>query len=272
VSRVVTGLERRKGVVEGRAPLDRGALAEVVELALWTGELLTASGAETQRVEESVRSIGLGLGGDWGSVVVTYRAIVVTYAGGGDFRTKARTVRAAGVDMSAIEAMSHLCHRADEGSLTTAQARAELERIERAQRASAEWQTTLAAGLGCAAFCRLFGGTWPAIAITFLASSLATLVRGICARRGHCQLLVTGVTALVAASIVGACRPAQTPEAAVAASVVTLVPGNTAICAVEDLVKGHVVMGLARATFAALVIVFAALGLLAAMRLTAMAS
>ena len=76
------------------------------------------------------------------------------------------------------------------------------------------------------------------------------------------------MTALVAASMVGLLHPRGTPEAALAASVVLLVPGTAAINAVEDLIKGHVVVGLARATFAGLVLVFSTLGLLLAMRLT----
>jgi uncharacterized membrane protein YjjP (DUF1212 family) len=258
---------------DGRPSLDREALSQIVELALWGGQLLMENGAETQRVEESVRSMGLGLGCDWGNVVVTHGAIIVTYVGGGDFRTKIRSVRAGGIDMSLLEAMSHLCHRINEGKLTLAAVRAELERIQGTRRAYGEWQTNLAAGLGCAAFCRLFEGDWPALGGTLVASSLAMFLRSNCARRGYSPVLTAGVTALVAASIVGllnrASHASQTPAAALAASVILLVPGPAAINAVEDLIKGHILVGLARATFAGLILVFATLGLLAAMRLTA---
>jgi uncharacterized membrane protein YjjP (DUF1212 family) len=260
-------------VSDARPVLDRSALSEVVELALWGGQLLMENGAETQQVEESVRSIGLGLGGGWGDVVVTQGAIIVTYLGGGDFRTKLRSVRAGGIDMSLIEAMSHLCHRMNEKEFTSAAVRAELERIQGNPRVYREWQTSLAAGLGCAAFCRLFGGDWPAFGSTFVASSLAMLLRNACARRGYNALLTAGLTALVAGSVVGVLHEvfhaSQTPAAALAASVSLLVPGPAAISAVEDLIKGHTLVGLARATFVGLVLVFATLGLLAAMRLTA---
>jgi uncharacterized membrane protein YjjP (DUF1212 family) len=251
-----------------KTPLDRTALAEIVELALWTGRLLMAGGAETQRVEEGVRTIGVGLGADWGNVVITHSAIIVTYFGGGDFRTKVLSVPPAGVDMSLIEAMSHLCHRVDRGELDAAQVRAALRRIEEAKRAYSDRLKSLAAGLGCAAFCRLFGGDWPSFGVTFAASSLAMLVRLACLRRRYDPLLVTGLTALIAASLVGFARVGATPDAALAASVVLLVPGNAAIGAVEDLIKGHAGVGLARAALAALVVVFATLGLLAAVRLT----
>lgn len=249
--------------------LDRVALSEVVELALWVGELLMERGAETQRVEEAVRSIGIGLGCDWGNVVITHGAIIVTYFGGGDFRTKVRSVRTGGVDMALIEAVSHLCHRVDEGKLGASQVRAELQAIQHAGRRYTEWQTVFAAGLGCAAFSRLFGGDWPAFGATLAASSAAMFLRTILMRRGYAYLIVASLTALAAGCTVGWLRVGKTPEAALAASVVLLVPGPASINAVEDLIKGHVVVGLARAAFAVLVIVFATIGLVVAMQLTA---
>jgi uncharacterized membrane protein YjjP (DUF1212 family) len=252
-----------------RRVMDRDALSEVVELALWAGRLLMEHGAETQRVEEGVRSIGIGLGCEWGNVVITHGAIIVTYGGGGDFRTKIHSVKPGGVDMSLIEAVSHLCHRADEGRLSAAQVRSDLARIEAARPQFGVWQTTLAAGLGCGAFCRLFDGDWAAVGVTFLASGVGMVVRSAGARRGYNPFLVCGATAFVAASIVGLVHPGRTPAAALAASVVLLVPGPALINSVEDVIKGHIIAGLARATFAALILVFATLGLVLAMALTA---
>jgi uncharacterized membrane protein YjjP (DUF1212 family) len=146
--------------------------------------------------------------------------------------------------------------------------RAELARIEGAKRLYGGPETVLAAGLGCAAFCRLFDGDWPAVGVTFLASSTAMVVRSAGARLGYDPILVTSVTAFVAACVVGVAHLGNTPAAALTGSLVLLVPGPGLINAVEDVIKGHVVVGLARATFAALVLVFATLGLVLAMAVT----
>ncbi len=261
-------LRRAPEAAREKPALDRAALSEIVELALWAGQLLMENGAETQRVEESVRSVGLGLGCDWGNVLITHGAIIVTYVGGGDFRTKIRSVRSGPVNMALIEALSHLVHRADLHTLSIDQVRAELSRIEGTGRAYVEWQTVLAGGLGCAAFCRIFNGDWAALGTTFVASSAATYVRSTLSKNGHNPLIVAGVTAIAASTLVGIVHLRGTPEAALAASVILLVPGPAAINAVEDLIKGHIVVGLSRATFAALILVFATLGLMAAMQLT----
>jgi uncharacterized membrane protein YjjP (DUF1212 family) len=254
-------------------PLSRSALSEIVELALWVGRLQMESGAETQRVEESVRIVGVGLGCDWGHIVVTHGAIIATYFGGGDFRTKVLSVHSGGVNMTALEALSHLCHRVEEHRFGVAEVRAELERIEGTGRAYSELQTWLSGGIGCAAFCGLFEGDAAALALTAAASSVAMAVRSACSRRRYNPLVTAGVTALVAGIIVGGLQAltslSRTPAAALAASVLMLVPGAAAMNALEDLIKGHVLVGLARAAFAGLIVIFAALGLLFAMQLTA---
>lgn len=59
-----------------------------MDLALWTGQLLMRHGAESERVEETVHRLGTGLGCDWGDVLLSANAIIVTHISGREFRTK----------------------------------------------------------------------------------------------------------------------------------------------------------------------------------------
>jgi len=254
-------------------PLDREALADVVDLALWAGQLLIENGAESQRVEQTVRTLGIGLGCDWGNVLVTHNAIIVTHISAGEFRTKIRRVSVGGVSMSLIEAISHLTHRVEEGKFDRFQVRAELEQIRQTPRNYNRWLTVVAVGLSCAAFSRLFNGDWAVFGVTWAAASLAMFVRQELMHRGFNLLMGVVITAFVAGGFVGVMqwlfKFSQQPAPALAASVLLLVPGVPFINAVEDLIKGHTVVGLARAAGAALIILSIALGLLLAMRLTA---
>jgi uncharacterized membrane protein YjjP (DUF1212 family) len=258
---------------EGGDNLDRRALAEVVELALGAGALLMEHGAESQRVEQTVRELGQSLGCGWGDVLVTQNAIIVTHASGADFRTKLRRVKSGPVDMSLIEALSHLSHRAAEGRLLRAEVQRALSLAARAPRHYGEGLTRVAVAAACAAFCRLFGGTFAACAATFAASFCAMAVRHAALRAAHNPLLSAALSAFVAGSLTGALQRllplGERPEAALAASVLLLVPGVPAINAAEDLIKGHVVVGLARAAGALMVVLAATLGLVLAMHLTA---
>jgi uncharacterized membrane protein YjjP (DUF1212 family) len=252
--------------------LERAVLADIVDLALRAGELLMYNGAESQRVEETVRILGTGLGCDWGDVLVSYNAIIVTHASGDEFRTKIRRVSPGGVNMSMLEAISHLAHRVEEGKYDRHRVRTDLERISAAPRRYNRWVTAVVVGLACAAFCRLFGGDWLAMAVTWAAATVAMIVRQELARRHFNQLMVAIVTAFVAGGLVGLVdwfHLSPHLEPALAASVLLLVPGVPFINAVEDLIKGHLAVGVARATAAVLIVLGIALGLLAAMWLTA---
>lgn len=252
--------------------LDRPALADVVDLALRAGQLLMQNGAESHRVAETVRIIGTGLGCDWGNVLVSYNAIIVTHISGDEFRTKIRRVSPRGVDMNLIEKISHLTHRVEEGRLDRFQVREELDRISAAPRCYNRWLVVGMVGLACAAFSRFFGGDWVAFGITFLAAGAAMFVRQELTRQEINSLLVVLVSAFVAGGLVGLINllwPGQHLAAALAASVLLLIPGVPFINTVEDLIKDHLAVGLARGMASILIVLALALGLILAMWLTA---
>ena len=257
-----------------RSQLDRDTLTDIVDLALWAGQLLMQNGAESERVEETVHTMGTGLGCDWGDVLVFPNAIVLTHMSGEEVRTRIQRVAEAGVNMTLISAISHLTHRVGEGKYDRFQVRAELERINSTPRHYNRLLTTLAVGLTCAAFSRLFGGDWNIFGVTLVAALAAMVVRQELYERQFNALLVTVVTAFIAGSLVGLSdllRISSQSEIGMAASVLLLVPGVSFINAVEDQIKGHTLAGLARGVTGVLIILAIALGLLLAIELTGVA-
>ncbi len=255
-----------------KPPLGRKALTDVVDLALWAGQLLMHNGAESLRVEETVRSFGTGLGCDWGDVLVSHNAILVTHESKGEFRTKIRRVRRrGGVNMTVVAALSHVTHRVAEGKCDRLEVRQELERISSAPRHYNRRLTILMVGLACAAFSRLFGGDWPAFGLTLMLSAVGIFSSQELNRRDFNSLF----SVLSSASVVGliggilnSFHLSQDPDVVIAASVLFLVPGVPFINAVEDLIKGHTVVGIARGVYGGLIILAISLGLLLALRLT----
>ncbi len=257
------------------APLEREILADIVDLALWAGQLLMQNGAESQRVEETVRILGTGLGCDWGDVFVSHNAIVVSHGSGGEFRTKMRRLTSGGVNMELVTAISHLTHRVEEGKFDRFKVRAELERISSKPRLYNRWLTIVTVGLACAAFSQLFGGDWPVFGVTLVSTSAAMFVRQELDKRHFNALLVVIVAAFIAGGMVGLLSLLQLspqPEKALTASVLFLVPGVTFINAIEDLIKGYTVVGLGRGAIGTLIIFAIALGLILAMWLMGLGS
>jgi uncharacterized membrane protein YjjP (DUF1212 family) len=205
-------------------------------------------------------------------VLVSHNAIVVSYHSGPEFRTQNRRISIGPVNMSLIEEISHLVHRVEEGVYDRAKVRAELQRISETPRLYSRWFTVAAVvGLACGAFARLFGGDWPIAAVTVVASSLAMVVRQELAHRNFNYILVVVASAFSATGVVGLMHlwPPFDEQVGIglAASVLLLVPGVPFINALEDMIKGYNVVGLARVTTAILTILGIALGLLIGMQL-----
>ncbi len=252
----------------GKPALSQEELADVVDLALWAGQLLLQYGARTQRVEETVHHLGTGLGCDWLDILVSPNAIVLTTTSGGSFRTKIRRVVRVGVNMSGVVAINEISRAVAARRLDRQAVRAALERVATAPPHYHRWVVVGMVGLACAALSRLFGGDWPVFGVTLFAAGLAMWLRQELARRAFNPLLVVMATAFAAgvgASLATLWRLSDQPQTALAASVLLLVPGVPLITAAQDLIEGHLVTGLARALTGTLISLSIAVGLLLAM-------
>jgi uncharacterized membrane protein YjjP (DUF1212 family) len=254
------------------ASVDRDAEREGIELALAMGQLLMDHGAESEVVEQAVRTCGASLGCRWEAVLVTYRALIVTAQSNDGYRTKVRPMGPRAVNMSLLETVSQLNQQLAAGKLSAAQLRNALRELEHAPRHYSPALTSVAVGLACGAFCRIFQGDWPAFAATFAGTAGAMWVRHHYAKRTPNRLIFAAVSACVAGSIVSGLQMrfalSGTPSAAFVACVLMLVPGVPAINAVQDLLRGHVGVALARATETLIILLAAALGLILSLHIT----
>ncbi|MCA0454101.1 MAG: threonine/serine exporter family protein [Chloroflexi bacterium] len=250
--------------------LDYETLRDIIDLALWAGQLLLQNGAETARVEESVHRLGTALGAHWMDILVSPNAIMVTTTSGQEFRTKIRRVVAMGVNMQILAEVRTLVHQAERGQIDRAGTRERLTRLSRLKPQYNRWTVVVLVGLGCAAFSRLFGGDWPVFLVTFAAASVAQFVRQELQRRHFNSLIVVVVTSFFA-SLIGSSATfynlSPQPQTAMIASVILLVPGIHLVNAMRDLVSGHLVTGMVRGVVGGMVSLGIALGLVMAMRL-----
>lgn len=250
--------------------LSRAELRDIVDLALWAGQMLLRYGAESQRVEETVHRLGTGLGCDWIDILVSPNVLIITTTSGEEFRTKVRRVVQMGVDMAVVAAVNDLKFRLEAGELDRFSLRAELERIDSLPQQYNRWLVVGMVGLACASFSRLFEGDWAVFGVTLVAASAAMTVRQELGRRHFNHFLLVIATAFVAgliASLATVWHLSDQPQTALAASVLLLVPGVPLINAMEDLIKGHMVTGIVRAIVGGLISLSIALGLLLAMSL-----
>lgn len=122
----------------------------------------------------------------------------------------------------------------------------------------------LTVGLANAAFCRLFGGDWTAMAIVFTSTLVGYAAKQRMQAHGVNHFLIFILSAFMASLCASvALRFDCTAETALATSVLYLVPGVPLINGVIDIVEGHILIGCSRLINALLLIICIAIGLAA---------
>lgn len=238
------------------------SLSDMVDLLVKTGGLLLQHGADAGRVEASLRQMEAGLGIERIDAVVMSKTILLTATRQDAHHTRVVRVPIVGVNMNSLNEVEQLLELFQQGRVTPGQLEAVLDRIASLPHHYSGGVTVVAVGLACAAFCRLFGGDEVALAVTGVAAAVAAWVRMWLNQRQVNYFLVVLLTALVASGLAGsALWLSQTPQSALTAAVLLLVPGVPLINASVDILRGHISAGLARATTSLVVFLGIALGL-----------
>lgn len=249
--------------------MDTAELADIVDLMLWSGQLLMRYGADSQRIERNVSRFAAGLGAQSIDIFVSHSAIMITTSTEEGFRTRIRSVKKHGVNMTIISAISKLSWRVLREGLDRSEVRKELERISGIRSHYPRWLVVATVGLACASFSRLFYGDWQVFGVTFIAASIGMFIRQELTKREYNLYLVIATVSFSASLIAGLAAVfnlSPEPTIALAASVLLLVPGVPMINSVKDLVDNFTMVGLTRAIIAAFSTLSIALGLIVAMK------
>jgi uncharacterized membrane protein YjjP (DUF1212 family) len=240
-------------------------------LALHVGRLLYQNGADTAEVQESVVRFAAAFDCE-AHLMVTYEALLITLLAGGQFRTKVGyRVPGLNVNMAAIADLSRLVGEVENGRRGMAEIRAELEDIENRSPVYGRWVVVVALGLTAASLARLFGGDWPTFGIAWLAGSVGMWLRQELGRRRFNLFFIPFAAALVSGVIGGAAvllGVSGTPALCLVAPGMIIVPGVPLVNGVQDMIKNHMTLGLARLGLGVLFTLAIAFGLFVAAVLT----
>lgn len=239
---------------------------DIAPLCAETALKLLQHGAESALVESLARRAGLAVGAERVEIALMANAVTVAVRIRGRSKTTVRRNEDRGINMHVVMEVQRLVLEAEAGGMAPATYRARLATIEPVHHA--RWAVALMVGLSCACFARLNHADWSSFALVTVASTLAMAARQRLALLHFSPLVVFAATAFVATSItaIGVIYDfGATPKAAMAASVLLLVPGYPLINAVSDMVKGYINTGLSRGMFALLLSGATCVGILAAM-------
>ncbi|MDT1010777.1 threonine/serine exporter family protein [Plesiomonas shigelloides] len=248
--------------------LNEPAQREVTRLCIQSALMLLQHGAESTLVEQVSERLGLALGADSVEISISANAIVLSTLSRQRCITTTRRNVDRGINMQVVTAVQHTMIMAERGLLSIGDVRKRLDKIKPLR--YPRGLVVLMVGLSCASFSHLSGGDAAVFALTFVASTIAMLVRQELAHRHFNPLVNFCVTAFVASSIASlgiSYQIGNLPSLPMASSVLLLVPGFPLINALSDMVKGHVNMGLARWTMATLLTFATCAGIVLAMAL-----
>lgn len=145
---------------------------EVLDLALMAGHILLENGAEIYRVEETIDRICGYYGVNSENAFVLSNGIFLAAGSAREsFFAKVQHIPVSGTHLNKVAAVNQLSREIVEGRHTIQDAYRILEEI-RTMPGKKRWMQTLASGVGSAAFCIFFGGTF--------GDSLAAFAAGIC--------------------------------------------------------------------------------------------
>lgn len=251
--------------------MEPAPIEEVAHLTLQVGRLLLLGGADTAQVQESMARFAAAFGCE-AHLFVTYERLLLTIVADDQFRTKVGyRVPAMNVNMAAVTAVSQLVTEAEAGRRGLADTREGLTEIEDRAPAYGHWIVVITLGLTAASLARLFGGDWPTFGIAWLSGSVGMRLRQVLGRRGFNLFFIPFAAALVSGVIGGVgvlLGLSGTPALCLVAPAMIIVPGVPLVNGVQDLIKNHMTLGLARLTLGVLVTLSIALGLFVATVLT----
>ncbi|MCB7135065.1 threonine/serine ThrE exporter family protein [Cellulosimicrobium marinum] len=254
-----------------RAAPDESAL-EPVELirrsgaVLRIGRLALSAGTGSYRVKSHMWRVGRALGLDRVAAHVTLTEITATSHRGPIFRTELTEVRAVGINADRLNELERFA-----ASLPTSarldDVEAGLERIASRPPLYGPVLNALWAGLACAAFAFLNNGGWVECGAVLVAAALGQGVRRAMLHRGINQFGVTMLAAAVASltylglvvALSSLAGVDGSHEAGYVSAVLFLVPGFALVTGALDLAKLDFSAGVARLTYALMVLASAAL-------------
>lgn len=243
-------------------------LKQVAELLALAGQLLLELNVGTEVIRAELKSTAKALAIPECRVAVSYRQVMVSL---GTVIWTSDTVHELRSDMAALVTVTSLLNQVRRGEWNLAAALQGLREAKAAAPQLPRWLKVGQFSLAAASLAGILGADGGAASIAALSAGLGLLARQELARR-HISLLALPLVAAFMGSLMGGLAIqsgwTHTPEIALLAPALMLVPGVHLINVMLDLLDNQVPMALARLGLAAALLFASALGVALGMALT----
>ena len=245
-----------------------------LDLLLRTGEVLVASGADTNRIIRNMHRTAafLGLPEENLHIHVTYNMLQVNLSDEEHSLSKFQRCDRHGINMTAITEISQLSWKAIREDYSLDKYEEELEKISGKPRNYTVNQVAVGAGFACGGFCIQFGCDWTAFFYASIAAILGLRLRMFLNSKGSNGYFNIGLAAFVSTLLAWlfalistrsgiSFLESSTPWHPLLACALFIVPGVPLINFVSDMLSGFTQVGITRATNTLLMLFAMAFGI-----------
>lgn len=234
----------------------------LMNTAVLAGEIMLKSGAETYRVEDTIKHILNTAHTETAETIVYLTGFVVTLDNPDiDTLTIVKRVESRGTYLYRIDQVNDISRRYCEGKLSLEQAYRELSQIRGSQYKS--WMYNLATFFACAGFAPLFGGGAAETAGAFVVGVVLAFVTTLGKRLKINSFILTVLSSAgiaVTAILLKYYCPSINADPVIISSIMPLVPGVAITNAIRDTLRGDYLSGASRILEAFMIAAAVALG------------
>ena len=229
---------------------------DVLRLALFIGELLLSNGAETSRVEDTMKRVCSSRGFKYINIFISPTSIIISDSrfDGVTFLTM---IKERDINLNKIVLFNEFSRKfVSDKSITTEEALKELKSLNKNAKVYSNLNTYLATGIGCASFACLIGEY---SLLSFILTTIASMTASIIYNKVFKTTDISAFSSLVASITISLIAVTLTdlslissPTTMIVGSIMPLLSGVAFIKGVRDLVAGDLISGGARVSEACL--------------------
>lgn len=230
------------------------------------GRIILENGGETYRAEDTVLRMAHALHLSEADVFAVPSGLFISFTDeNGERRTSVSRVYLKGTHLARVDRINQISRLLSSGDLAPDQLIVELKKAERIGADMAWWYAPLTAFLSAAGFAVMFGGGMVDMLIGGFCAALTQLVPYLFRGRDAAGMVGTMAGGILCALIpmwFQATTGLGSPESMIAAAIMPLVPGLSMTNAVQDIIRGDMVSGVAHCARAIMIAVMVAGGAL----------
>lgn len=239
-------------------------LIKATNLLLDIASLLMVSGANTIRVNLSIARFANGLNFKT-NCFISHKSIIMTlYQEDSTLTcTRVKNIPPHAINFSIISAVSKASWDTVTENWTLAQIATEIEKIKGQKRYS-KLTVLIAVSLAGAGFCNIFKGDYLNMLVAFISTFIGLIVFQLTHQKkfnSYMRIFLGSVIASLIAGFGVIYNIGEHPQAALATSILYLVPGVALINSFTDLLDNNIINGLVRLTTGVMTVLAIALGL-----------